>query len=456
MSGTRSQGDAAWQPLVQYVGSHMHERYNDDRLDRALETAKGGIVRPPEHVVDIFALPVGAQPYCFAISLTGEVAILYWSDNGKDAYRTLCLVRRLRGGERTRLKVFGTEQTISPTANIRILYVEDYEQPVVIVGNDLFWGNEVTACLPREWYDGVPAEACLTFWEEDNRRWVAYIKSDHTAVQFPFYLPGRPIADLFSLRGSTSWLGAVDGSLAHVIYTEDGKHALLWRHGKIVMPNRDLHIIGESISRVTADSIQFAAWETATRYRLFYVTPETHTETLVPQSAVFWSKGQIYVKDVDGEQHNLYRHSPPTGTLETVATIRHPEQFSVGNGLRLHHFDDTVVLVDFGNPAKVNAARALIIGTGADGGGMGLLDTREFCAVRRMHHALAWQIRGKNGGFRWQELGAWEAEASYANLPLHGLSFDRLTAVENAYGKAIMNVGFTHHWVHIIRYPLPS
>lgn len=455
MSGTRSQGDAAWQPLVQYAGSHMHERYNDDRLDRSLETAKGGIVRPPEHVVDIFALPVGAQPHRFAISPTGEVAILYWSDNGKDAYRSLCLVRRLRDGARTHPEVLGTEQTIHPTGNIRILYAANTEEPVVIVGKHLFWGGEVAASLPSEWYEQIPAEACLTFWVEDNRRWVAYVESDHAACQFPFHLPSRPIAGTFGLRGHTTWLGVVGGSLARVVCTEEGKHALLWRYGKIVMPNRDLHIIGESISWVTPDSIQFAAWETPTRFRLFYVTPESHTETLVHQSAVFWSQGQIYVKDVDGEQHNLYRHSPPTGTLETVATIRHPEQFPVGNGLRLHHFDDTVVLVDFSNPAKVNAARALIIGTGTDGA-MSRLDTRDFCAVRRMHHSLAWQIRGKNGGFRWQEPGAWEAEAPYVNLPLHGLPFDTLAAVEDEVGKAIMNVGFTHHWVHIIRYPLPG
>ncbi len=451
----RAKGDAAWQPLMTFAATHMHEEYSDDRLDRALETAQGGIAPLPEHTADIFALPVGAQPVRMAISSTGEVAVLYWRASGPDGYRTLYLVRRLQDGSRTRPQVLGTDRTIYPNANIRVFYVAGVEQPVVIVGLELFWGDEVTANLPSKWRTKIPSEACLSFLEEDGRRWVAYIEERGEASRLPFFNPSHPMGGSFGLRGWTIWHGVVGGSLARVVFHEHGTSALLWRDMKVVLPDQSHHVIGESISLVGEGGIQFAAQKTATHWRLYYATPEKQTETLVNQSVVFWNQGQIYAKDAYGEQHKLYRFMPISGSLELVTTIRHPEQFPVGNGMRLHHFEDAVVLVDFSNPAKVEAARALIIGTGTSGCNS-RLDTRSFCAVRRMHHALAWQIRGKNNGFRWQELGAWEAEASYTNLPLHGLSFDTLTAVEDEHGKAIVNVGFTRHWVHIIRYPLPT
>lgn len=447
MDHQMSKQRTGWQPIAQYLAAHMHETVGDDRLDRALETMSGHLTRNPPHVAATFLPLRGAEGSvkAAAISPKGTVAVVLWRTVGKDEYDELCLVV-WRDGDATRPKVIGTAKEIVDEDRVRVFFPEGSDEPAVCVRDKVHWGDWEEK-LP--WLGGAPDHACLTLWEADSRRFLSYIHEE-TAVLFPIHVSGQPAGGgTGALRGYTQWLGLVGGDVARIV-REGREESLRWREVNVAAPLPGAKIVPESIG-VSGGGIQFVAARGDARVALWTDGRERRDATV--RGIPAYADGRVFA--IRGTpEHDIRVEEFRQGVFVHVATagrgmyVFHPELLLVGG---------RIVLTDANTaPAGAIHRHTLAVTEGASVSES--LSSAGDLQIVRFHHGIGRRHKylGSEETFRWQIPVEHPGSDWRREFPLYGTPFARLTAVEDAHGKAVMSWAFVDGTFHVLRYALPA
>lgn len=456
----RSKGSAGWQPVVEYVGAHMHEEVPDERLERAVIAMSGQLGALPSHVEASLRLGNGRQTALSgaAVSRTGKVAIAYWVLGGeKDLPRLYLAVWEADGFSEPAYLLTGSD--VSVDFITLVSFPEGSEEPAVCTHGKVFWGG-ASVSLPDAWRYRVLPEACLTLWEEDGRRFVAYVH-EGTACQLPIVPVGCDSdGGSGTFQDTTRWLGRVGGSLARItVERRDGVEAetLRWQNAKVVLPLRGRFL--PALVGCVAGRLQGVAYspDHLVAYRLG--ADGASSSASLPVGVPFCSdRGELYclVRELNRVELRRFDGTAFVAVYGIVGieSVLH-RLLRVGPTVGVLAFGQTFVVSNFSFPAKVHHGRVVVAENASAGQCSTAPNTSDDLAVARFHHGFGTHRRGDT--FRWEIPTADnDVDTKYRDFPLYRAPFDRLVEAEDARGKAVMSWHFAHGTFHVLRYDLPD
>lgn len=455
----RSTGSASWQSVVQYAGKHLHEDPDDDCIDRGLETMGGHLTRMPRFVVASLKLErLDHKVLAGATSPGGKIALVAAFDDDRSGLVTWSREEGLREDVQGEPWYFDQDRTIE------ISFPHGSEEPAVVGSVPDECSCPVVRIAWGDWVLDLPhtnhplKDACLTMWQEGDVCHIAFIRNRGLVHRFSRQtgVPGAVATDEVGSREGTDWIGLVDDSLA-TISERDGcqtfrcaQHANELPYGyridpasigfenghpRFVARNRD-HVLFWNDGKVQQSLLHVEKLEFSVQYdhgRVFVVSArQTH--------------GDLGPVRFDLREFRLGRLARvcECDDIRTMLDEQHVRAFA---------FDKAVAFANVSPDFERKNERVLV--ACADGS-VFRPSTASVSAVARFHHgigllcvekvrqSIVWMIPGERDH-------GWPAA-----FPLYNLPFDRLTAVEDSRGKAIMTWAFTDGTFHVIRYPLPK
>lgn len=439
--------EGALKRLMEYLVAHLYRNTPAaEHSDRALRTLSGQLTRNPPYVDDSFQIDGSVEnALAGAVSAKGEVAWVVDSTPRGQRKTELRLVTRHNGTRTTRL--LGEIKEDHRVPDVKVWFDRCSSNPIVLInGVHLKWGI-VGITLPE-------SHRCLTVWTDHGcSLHVAYVlegEAFHHAWGESFdedVEHGR-----LNANGPTCWIGLVRDSLAQITIGDD-QVVLRWCSIKASAASGSIFV--ESIT-ASAGWLQFVVDSGCAGKTVYYSDGRELKGSTVPEGDVIFGGGHIFMVHRGpsrGEIMRLQRNEWVRCAEQGTVPVGGPMP-AIGKNARVFDFGDTVVVSDFSGPANKSVKRVWKI-TGEVTSCSS--SSPEDIAIERFHHGIGIHRKADNG----DEYVHWEAPSAlkigaFDNFPLYGTPFDRLVAVEDDRGKAVMSWAFTDGTFHVLRYPLPS
>lgn len=433
-----AKGETPWQSLSQYIGVYLEEEGLYDRFDLTFEVVHGGLGHLPH-------LDASVQ-----MTSCSETDVVLW-DIAPDG--TIALVLEEAGADRLvdqTLVVWSVERGLSKRKldgrGLYVFFPEGASEPIVVNWNhDVVWGD-YRVHLP----DASDRASEQFAWEEGDDRFLAHTSYPGEGTEKNSYVlfrhdrrePSRGTVSV--LDRNTDWIGLVGGSLARIV-TEDDHQALCWRDQVVSLPVRE-RIVAESIG-VVDGRLQFAI---AVDAEGNLCRACSYRDGLACSPSVFsykdaiFDRGEILVFPLVGSDRRCERFDGErfvtSGLSVGLTRVFGPEA-------RVFVLGSTVDAPDHSSSQRFISYRDCVIRPDGD---RWVPDGSGDLAVARFHHGVGFERRNRT--WHWGVPNSDER----VDFPLYGQAFSRLTAVEDARGKAVMGWVFAHGTLHILRYPLPT
>ncbi len=449
MSQAKDQG--AFQRLMSNLVAHMYSGTpNSDQSERALRAVSGRLGRNPPYVEATFDLASDPSEDVLdvAISPKGKIAIVLGIQTKEPFSRTSRLVvyTSRKGIEERQLGIF------KGSMFQKVLFPEGSEEPAVVIGGEqLFWGNW-TVRLPWKDASAVPESACLTLWgpEGSHRtRHIAYLTEDQKLTELlKFGSSDRESSNFNPAR--MRWIGLTNGRLVQI---EVAKGRDTFHCGPINIPIPDECKILESSIGFAKGGYQFVVNDSYDQKHIAYWSDGNVALTATcPDGNVHADHEQIFVSQFSGGENGMLMRFVK-GTFEPIGdyTDLWPK---LTESSRVFQFGSTAVVSEFRFSKVANKRRVLVV---TPGHGSSAPNTERDIGINRFHHGIGLHRKDHNMELtlHWQIPTAADIGTKYADFPLYGTLFTRLTAVEDDRGKAIMSWEETDETFHVLRYPLP-
>lgn len=443
---TMSRNEGALKALLEWTVAHLYsDQPEAEASDRALRALCGQLGRNPPYVE---AAPQitddgSATVVAGAISPSGKVAVVLRQNASEPLSQRLRLVTYTDGGIKD--ESIGTFPENPTAPSVTVQFPQGSEEPAIVSNHHhliLIWGFTMT--LPENAYS-------IRLWRKGEESHVAYIV-DNT-VYHKIMVDRTLMEGHWNLLPDVYWIDLVGGSLACLTSKHDDTDCVLhWRDWQVRIDTRYINFESIAPWPESPDKLILIGTEILSQAPCVYIVGAEGivAQHRCPTPNIYFDNGEVFNMEWTAFGWQLHRFTPkgfetvgePTPFLGTLAR----------RDTQAYAFGSTVVLANFETFAGASPSYNACIIT--PGHGSSAPNARNDLALTRLHHGIA--VRRRNGTFHWNIPTAADDGTPYADFPLYGLPFSRLTATQDKRGLAVMSWGYTDGTLHVLRYPLPS
>jgi hypothetical protein len=440
----RRQERGGWQALIQYVGAQMHRPVEDDRLQRALDTAAGNLTQSPPWVVSTQTLEFYREcVLASAFSPSGKLALVVARENFTCGLVTWTHERGWREHNRS-----AESWSYDSYCKIEVSFPHGSDEPLVVITQSN--REHQTICTDIRWgeiYLQVSEIIFQIFGLHDDSGWQIYISSPGGWVSHTSRC-GTLMNEPYRYDENVSWVGIVEGKIAK-IQVGNGRETLHWHRGQIAMPNGGEESIEPETFVSTNGWLLFISYDSSSNMAVWR-TNGISTSRFGPfrfrdrdsmtgySGTVPWrilkveGGGQLHLMGDDGFK--------PFGPVHPSLWGPPPYQVVCLN-------DEIAVVYYESAPPTLTVLTA--------SGHKQPLNSQGIQWVEAMHGMLVLDYNDGRLTCLDPNSLAQPSTPKRTSWPLYGTPYRQATPVQDGRGKAIMTWGFTDGTVHVLRYPIP-